>query len=78
MRKYRTDTVALKKAMVDVGIKTTIQLSKQTGINRNTLSLILRGIVQPSAEVMDRLVDVLKIDPEAAGRIFFGTDLRTA
>ena len=78
MREYRTDTIALRKLMIDRGISTVTQLSTKTGINRNTLSGVLNGSIQPSALVMDRLVKVLAIQPEQAGLIFFNPNLRTA
>lgn len=77
-RTHKTDTIALKKLMIDCGISTYIDLSIATGINRNTLARVLNGTVQPSALVMDKLVEVLKIQPEKAGLIFFNNDLRTA
>ncbi|MCR8635774.1 helix-turn-helix domain-containing protein [Paenibacillus radicis (ex Xue et al. 2023)] len=76
MRIHKTDTIALKKTMVENEIDTIIQLSGKTGINRNTLSQILNGDVQPSADAMDKLVSALMISPEKAGRIFFGKHLR--
>ncbi|RKN75090.1 XRE family transcriptional regulator [Paenibacillus ginsengarvi] len=64
--------------MVEKGISTTIQLSSLTGVNRNTLSQVLRGEIQPSAEAMRKLVSVLEIPPEHAGEIFFSPNLRNA
>lgn len=78
MRRYKTDTVELKKLMVEKNIKTILELSEKTGINRNTLGRILDGTIQPSSDAMDRLVYTLEIQPEKAGRIFFMIDLRTA
>lgn len=78
MRRYKTDTVELKKLMVEKNIKTILELSEKTGINRNTLGRILDGTIQPSSDAMDRLVYTLEIQPEKAGRIFFAIDLRTA
>jgi transcriptional regulator with XRE-family HTH domain len=75
---YRTDTVEIKKLMIERGIKTILQLSAQTGINRNTLSQILNGEIQPSADAMRKLVSVLVIPPEKAGLIFFNPNLRIA
>lgn len=78
MRKYRTDVVALRKIMAEKGINTIIELSEKTGVNRNTLGKVLDGTIQPSSEVMDRLVFGLEIAPEKAGRVFFTMDLRSA
>ncbi|WP_312151050.1 helix-turn-helix domain-containing protein [Paenibacillus odorifer] len=75
---YKTDTLALKKLMIENGISTIIQLSSLTRISRNTLSQVLNGQIQPSATVMHKLVEVLKITPEQAGLIFFNPNLRVA
>ncbi|MEJ8306632.1 helix-turn-helix transcriptional regulator [Saccharibacillus sacchari] len=75
---YKTDVAALKKKMIDKDIPTIVALSEASGINRNTLSAVFKGKVQPSAEVMRKLVAVLGIQPEEAGRIFFSHNLRIA
>ena len=75
---YKTDVIALKKKMIDRNISTLIALSEATGINRNTLSGVMNGKIQPSAEVMRKLVAVLEIPPEEAGKIFFSPNLRIA
>jgi transcriptional regulator with XRE-family HTH domain len=72
----RTDTIALKKIMLEQGFNTIGELSKASGINRNTLGYVLCGKWQPSAETMRLLVDTLRIDPSAAGEIFFRSNLR--
>lgn len=75
---YKTDTIALKKAMLDRGIETALELSEKTGINRNTVGDILRGKTQPTSTAMYRIAEVLSIEPADAGRIFFSHDLRSA
>lgn len=67
----KTNTIELKKMMIENGINSITALSKITNINRNTLSGVLNGDTQPSAYVMYRLVDVLHIQPANAGMIFF-------
>ena len=67
----KTDTIALKKYMVEKGYKTIVSLSRDCGVNRNTLGKILDGEEQPSADVMTRLVSVLDIPAGEAGTIFF-------
>ncbi|MBE5966982.1 MAG: helix-turn-helix transcriptional regulator [Lachnospiraceae bacterium] len=62
--------------MIDRNISTITELSAKSGVNRNTLSQVLSGEIQPSSDVMDKLVSVLKIEPERAGHIFFSLDLR--
>ncbi len=67
----KTDTIAIRKLMVEKGYKTISQLSMASGINRTTLGKLLDGRIQPSAEVMGRLVETLNIAPTDAGQIFF-------
>ncbi len=73
---YKTDTVAIRKRMIEKNIKTITELSERTGVNRNTLSKVLSGESQPSSEVMEKLVFGLDFTPQEAGPIFFVLDLR--
>lgn len=73
-----TNTTALKKLMIDAQIDTIRELSEKTGVNRNTLAQVFNGKIQPSSEVMGRLVTVLNIEPRTAGEIFFNQNLREA
>lgn len=75
---YTTDTIALKKIMIDKNIETILELSQITGINRNRLSKVLNGDLQPTADMMKKLVAALEIEPERAGKIFFKPNLRIA
>jgi len=75
---YTTDTIALKKIMIDKKIETILELSQITGINRNRLSKVLSGDLQPTADMMKKLVAALEIEPEKAGVIFFNPNLRIA
>lgn len=75
---YMCDTVELKKAMTDAGIKTNVELSSKSGIDRNTIGEVLNGKKKPSTEVMYKLVAALNLTPERAGQIFFASNLRTA
>lgn len=70
-----TDIIALKKIMIDNQINTITELSDLTKINRNTLSKILKGKIQPSARDMYKIVEILQINPEQAGKIFFSYSL---
>lgn len=70
-----TDIIALKKIMIDKQIDTIAQLSNLTNINRNTLSKILKGKQQPSSKDMYKIVEMLQITPEQAGKIFFSYQL---
>lgn len=71
MTVYKTDTIAIKKRMVEKNIKTITELSEITGINRNTLSKIISGKIQPSSEAMQKLVFKLDFTPQEAGNVFF-------
>lgn len=77
-RIYKTDTIELKKLMVEKGLDKIVDLSSVSGIDRNTLARVVGGEMQPSSLVMDRLVAALDIEPEKAGKIFFMPDLRNA
>lgn len=68
---FTTNVVELKKLMVERGFDTVCQLSKVSGVNRNTLALILSGSIQPSSGVMYKLAEALDMEPETAGKIFF-------
>lgn len=72
---FKTDVIELKKIMVEKRIDTIMELSERSGINRNTLSQVLAGNIQPSADVMNKLVYTLDIDAEKAGLIFFNSNL---
>lgn len=69
------DTNALRKKMIDNSIRNIVDLSRKCGINRNTLSDVLSGKIRPSSHVMEALIEVLEIEPEEAGRIFFARKL---
>lgn len=75
MNIYKTNCTELKKYMIENNIKTIVELSKKTGIGRNTLSKVLEGKEQPSSDTMEKLVFVLKIPPRTAGDIFFSQTL---
>lgn len=78
MRHYKTDTVALRKLMIDAGHNTISELAKASGIDRTTMGKIINGKAQPSAEQMDKLVLSLNMDPGIAGSVFFTQNLRNA
>lgn len=71
MSKRATDIVALKKIMVEKELDKISELARISGVNRTTLGNVLRGKAQPSAEVMNKLIDTLAIPPNKAGEIFF-------
>ena len=76
MSQYCTDVKALKKAMIDAGFDTIAQLAIASGIDRNTLGKVLKGIKKPTADVMYKLVKAFKLAPDSAGSIFFTKNLR--
>lgn len=75
-RIYRTDVIRLKKLMVDKGLEKIVDLSDASGVDRNTLSKVISGEIQPSSAVMDKLVAALEMEPKIAGEIFFTHNLR--
>lgn len=78
MARYTTDIKALQKIMIDNDINTITELSDKSGVNRNALSGMFNGRLQPTSETMIKLVDCLHIEPAVAGEIFFKPDLRDA
>ena len=72
---HEVDTKELKKRMIDCNINTIEEFSRETGINRNTLSDVVNGKSRPSSYVMSEIVNVLKLTPEDAGKIFFANKL---
>ena len=75
MRDYQVDTLAIRKLMIDNGIKSITALSELSQIGKNTLGGVLNRKIRPSANVMYALADCLHMDRETAGRIFFGQKL---
>ena len=76
--KYTTNTVELRKRMLEKGLVKICDLSKATGVNRDRLGTILSGKAQPSANVMIKLAEALDMTPEMAGEIFFSVNLPVA
>ena len=78
VKNRKTDTITLKKIMVEKGYKTISSLAADAGVSRTTLSKVLDGEVQPSSDMMFKLVETLDISASEAGVIFFAAALRTA
>ena len=74
--KYTIDISALRKAMIDSDIRSVSDLSRKSGVGRDTLSKIFGGKMLPSFDVAVKLIWVLNLTPEEAGKIFFVPNLR--
>ena len=68
---YEVDAIALRVKMTKAGINTVEELSKRSGVNRNTLSDVLNGKTYPSSMVMSKIMIALSMTGDEAGRIFF-------
>lgn len=75
MNEYVVDTDAIKIIMIKKKIKSQMELSRQSGINRNVLSNVLNNKKYPSSTVMTKLISALDIDQDTAGKIFFAQKL---
>lgn len=73
---YSVDTIALKKIMVEKGIETFGDLAEKSGVGRDTISGVVRGLIRPSTAVMDKIIIALELEPVEAGAIFFKPNLR--
>ena len=73
---YSTDTIELRKAMLEKGYYTIGAFSKECNVNRATLGKVLSGSIQPTSDVMNKIADCLSISSERAGQIFFSHNLR--
>ena len=67
----KTDALALEKIMLEQGFSTIESLSIKTDINCEMLNQIMQGEIQPSTEIMDKLIETLNIPLMEAGSIFF-------
>lgn len=72
---YCVDTQELRKAMIDANLPTAVSLAEASGVDRNTIGLILNGKSKPSASVIEKLARALVLDGEGIGRIFFSKKL---
>lgn len=69
------DSKEFKKAMVEANIDSYLQLEESTGLNRTTLSNIVKGEQKPSYDTIVVLADSLHLTYEEIGRIFFTNEL---
>ena len=72
---YAVDTAELKKAMINAGINTAVELSERSGVNRDTVGGILNGDIRPSSAVIEKIARALSLDGNDIGRIFFKPQL---
>ncbi len=68
--RFSVDTKALRKIMIDQGVYTASELSKRSGIHRNTLSGILSGKHCPSEKTAKKLIESLNIKKKTVNDIF--------
>ena len=73
---YVVDTVEIKKRMAENQIDSIADLELITGVNRNTLSKVIRGKSYPSAHVIGGIAYSLHMTSEDIGRIFFCQKLK--
>ena len=76
-KEFKTDVISLKKQMIEKNLSKITELSEASGVDRNTLSKVLNEEMQPSSNVMYKLVKALELTPEKAGKIFFDKNLRS-
>lgn len=75
---YTVDVIELRKAMADAEIFTFLELSEKSGVDRNTVSKVVKGTIRPSTAVMEKIATALNLNPSKAGEIFFVPNLRNA
>lgn len=75
MNEYVVDTDAIKIIMIKKKIKSQMELSRRSGINRNVLSNVLNNKKYPSSTVINKLISTLDIDQDTVGKIFFAQKL---
>ena len=68
---YKVDLKALKKSMIENGIKTQIELAQKSDISLKTINGIMNGKIIPSVSIMYKLASCLKMDAKTAGETFF-------
>jgi len=70
-RILKVDIIALKKLMIEKGFDRISELAQTSGISRAMLGQILSGKMQPSSQIMQKLIVTLDIPQQEAGNIFF-------
>ena len=72
---YIVDTIALRKAMLDVGLVKIQDFAKASGVSDVTLGGILSGKIRPSTGVIEKIANTLSLNGEDIARIFFSQKL---
>lgn len=72
---YTVDTIQLRKAMLDAGFTTIVELSHDSGVSRVTIGGILDGKLRPSSAVIEKIADSLSLSGNDIGLIFFSQKL---
>lgn len=68
---YEVDCKELKKLMIDHDISGNTELSRRSGVNRDTITKIFDGKVFPTSKVIINIANALSMDSEQIGSIFF-------
>lgn len=68
---YIVDTKELRKAMIEKDMLKIDDLSKATGVNRNTISEVVNGKIYPSSTVMGKIGTALDFSEKDMGKVFF-------
>lgn len=69
------DAKMFKKAMIEADFNSNIEIEEQTGVNRCTLTNILKGEQKPSYETIEKIADAFHLKYEEIGAIFFASKL---
>ena len=69
------DVKLFKKAMIDADIDSYTKVEELTGVNRSTLTNLLKGEQKPSYDTIERIADVFHLKYGEIGAIFFANEL---
>ena len=69
------DSKAFKKAMIDANCESFVQLEKESGVDKITLSNIANNKQKPSYDSIVKLADALHLSYVEIGELFFYQEL---
>lgn len=69
------DIKELRKNMIEADMDSYTELANATGIDKSTISSIVKGEQKPSYDTLCKLIDALHINYDEIGRIFFANTL---